>query len=154
MAVLLILFFPEKTANTESSAVSFKSPSLPRGELFFLRKDGSRKARLLIEIAENDYSRTKGLMFRRDLAENQGMLFIFKQEAPRAFWMKNTPLSLDMIFVNAHKEIVKIHKYTKPFSTQSYPSIKPAQYVVETIAGFTDRYEIKTGDHIAWERNK
>ena len=138
--------------NNTSEKLKIEAAGLPRGELYFIDKKGNRKARLLIEIAEDDYSRSKGLMLRRDLAENQGMLFIFEREAPQAFWMKNTPLSLDMIFLNARKEIVQIHKYTKPFSTQTYYSGRPAQYVVETVAGFADRYEIEIGDLIEWKR--
>ena len=64
--------------------------------------------------------------------------------------MRNTLISLDMIFVNAQKEIVTIHKNTKILSDQSYPSTKPAMYVIEVVAGFTDKYNIKEGDKISW----
>ncbi len=151
IAMLMIMWlYPKKNSGIRQSVVKPEPKTLPGGELQFIGKDGTVKANLLIEIAQDDYSRSKGLMLRRDLAENQGMLFIFEQEGPQAFWMKNTPLSLDMIFVNAKKEIVQIHKYTKPQSTQTYFSGKPAQFVVETVAGFTDRYEIKIGDKITW----
>ena len=156
--ILLILFYPKKISNLSQRSTQqskrLETVKLARGELYFLGADGQKKAGLLIEIAEDDYSRSKGLMQRRDLAENQGMLFIFDREEPRVFWMKNTPLSLDMIFINARKEIIRIHKYTTPFSTQTYPSGQPAQFVVETVAGFTDRYEIKIGDCIEWRRDK
>jgi len=81
---------------------------------------------------------------------NQGMLFIFPEEEIRSFWMRNTYISLDMIFVNADKKIVTIHKNTKTLSDQSYASTEPAQYVVEVCAGFSDKYSIKTGDKINW----
>ena len=156
LIVLVILFYPEKESNLsqQGSAESQKlgTMGLARGKLSFIGEDGQKKAELLIEIAEDDYSRSKGLMLRRDLAENQGMLFIFDREEPRVFWMKNTPLSLDMIFVNAQQKIIQIHKYTTPFSTQTYPSGRPAQFVVETVAGFTDRYEINIGDRVTWQR--
>jgi uncharacterized membrane protein (UPF0127 family) len=91
-------------------------------------------------------------MYRDKLAENQGMLFIFEDDAPRAFWMKNTVLSLDMIFVNSRNEIVTIHKNTTPYSEQSYESTKPAKYVIEVNAGYTDGHKVSVGDHIAWSR--
>ena len=156
LVVLVILFYPPKESNlSQQGSVQPQNLStlgLARGKLSFIGEDGQKKAELLIEIAEDDYSRSKGLMLRRDLAENQGMLFIFNREEPRVFWMKNTPLSLDMIFVNAQRKIIRIHKYTTPFSTQTYPSERPAQFVVETVAGFTDRYEIEIGDRVIWRR--
>lgn len=78
--------------------------------------------------------------------------FIFTNEEPQSFWMQHTPLSLDMIFVNKENEIVKIHKNTTPFSEQSYPSGRPAKYVVEVNAGYTDKFQIEEGDKIVWRR--
>jgi len=81
------------------------------------------------------------------------MLFIFSTEEPQSFYMKNTVMPLDIIFINSKKHIVKIHKNTKPFSEQSLPSLKPAIYVVEVIAGYTDKHSIKEGQLIDWRRN-
>jgi len=89
-----------------------------------------------------------GLMFRKSMEDTKGMLFIFDKTDMHSFWMKNTIMSLDILFVNEDKEIVKIHKNTKPYSTESLPSGKPAIYVVEVIAGFTDKYGVKEGDKI------
>jgi hypothetical protein len=89
-------------------------------------------------------------MYREKMAENQAMLFVFDGEGPRSFWMKNTILSLDMIFVNGKNEVVTIHKYTTPYSEDSYASTRPAQYVVEVNGGFADKYGIAAGDRIAW----
>ncbi|MCX6145376.1 MAG: DUF192 domain-containing protein [Ignavibacteriales bacterium] len=105
-----------------------------------------------IELAQNDSQRQLGLMYRDTLAENQGMLFVFDNEEVRAFWMKNTILSLDMIFVNAHNEIVTIHKYTTPYSEESYESTKPAKYVIEVNAGYADKRKISVGDRVSWSR--
>jgi len=91
-------------------------------------------------------------MYRDKLAENQGMLFVFEGEEDRSFWMKNTVLSLDMIFVNGKNQIVTIHKNTTPYSEQSYASTNPSQYVVEVNAGYTDKHKISVGDHITWSR--
>jgi uncharacterized membrane protein (UPF0127 family) len=93
-----------------------------------------------------------GLMFRKSMDDAKGMLFIFDKSEEHSFWMKNTVMSLDIIFINENKEIVKIHKNTKPFSTESLPSIKPSMYVVEVQAGFTDKYGIKEGDKIDFSK--
>ncbi len=123
------------------------------GELSFINSKGELISQLSIEIADDDEQRITGLMFRDKMEENQGMLFIFPYEAPQSFWMKNTILPLDIIFVSAKMEIVKIHKNTIPYSEQSYSSVRPSQYVVEVNAGYTDRYGIKEGDRIIWRRN-
>jgi len=123
------------------------------GELFFTKHEGEQISRIDIEIAEDDLKREIGLMMRRNMAENQGMLFIFPIETFQSFWMKNTILPLDIIYVNSQMEIVKIHKNTTPYSEQSYPSGKLSQFVVEVNAGYTDKYGIKEGDKIAFRRN-
>ena len=123
-----------------------------QGDLRFQSAKQDFVSAIDIELAETDPKRELGLMYRDKLAENQGMLFIFDDEATRSFWMKNTVLPLDMIFVNARDEIVTIHKNTTPYSEQSYVSTKPAKYVVEVNAGYTDRHTITVGDRISWTR--
>jgi uncharacterized protein len=118
------------------------------GDLTFLNSDGKEVKKIEIEIADNGEERQKGLMYRKSMDEAKGMLFVFPVEDQQAFWMKNTVLSLDIMFVGKDKKIVKIHKNTTPFSEKDLPSGKPAMYVVETIAGFSDKYGIKEGDKI------
>lgn len=137
----------DKTLNS-NTAYSFNK----QGELSFTDSLNQFKSKIDIEIADDDDKRMTGLMFRDKLAENQGMLFIFPEEDPQSFWMKNTVLPLDIIFVNAKQEIVKIHKNTTPYSEQSYASGKPAQYVVEVNAGYCEKNNIKEGDKIVWRR--
>lgn len=120
------------------------------GELTFTDTLGTLKAKIDLEIADNDYERQLGLMNRKEMKENQGMLFIFPRQDYQSFWMRNTLISLDMIFVNDKKKIVTIHKNTKILSDQSYPSSEPAKYVVEVLGGFADRYNIQVGDKIDW----
>jgi|YNPMSStandDraft_2_1061718.scaffolds.fasta_scaffold00044_28 hypothetical protein len=122
------------------------------GELSFLDSNGNFKTKIDIEIADNEIKQTRGLMFRTELKENQGMLFIFDKERYQSFWMKNTPISLDIFFVNSKSEIVSISEYAEPYSENHYVSKAPAQYVVETIAGFAQKYKIKPGDRIVWRR--
>lgn len=122
------------------------------GELTFRSSDGEFIKKIDIEIAENDHERADGLMMRFKLEDTQGMLFIFEYDTIQSFWMRNTFVPLDMIFVNKNNEIVTIHKNTEILSDQSYRSTSPALYVVEVHAGFTDKYNIKTGDKIVWRR--
>ncbi|MEK6651012.1 MAG: DUF192 domain-containing protein, partial [Bacteroidota bacterium] len=114
--------------------------------------DGTKLATIAIEIADDQKQRETGLMGRPTLGEDNGMLFIFEQTQPLAFWMMNTMISLDMVFVNVQKEIVTIHARTTPFSTESYPAAKEGLYVVEVNAGFCERHGIQEGDRIRFER--
>lgn len=123
------------------------------GELLFTDSNGDTISKIDIEIADDNLQRELGLMMRRGMAENQGMLFIFPVEMIQSFWMKNTIMPLDIIFVNSQMEIVKIHKNTTPYSEQTYPSGKPSIYVVEVIAGYTDKLGIKEGDKIVYRRD-
>ncbi len=135
--------------NIAHSAFSF----IKNGELTFIKKDGEFITKIEIEIADNDAKRAQGLMYRDKMKFNRGMLFIFPKEDIQSFWMKNTTLPLDIIFVNKNSEIIKIHKNTTPYSLESYPSGKPAQFVVEVNAGFTDKFNIVEGDKIVWRKN-
>ncbi len=120
------------------------------GELIFSDSLGNTKVKIDIEIADDEYRRQLGLMNRNEMDEKQGMLFIFPRQDYLSFWMRNTFISLDMIFVDESKTIVTIHKNTRILSDTSYPSAKPARYVVEVVAGFTDKYNIQIGDKIDW----
>jgi len=124
-----------------------------QGELIFSDAKDNLISRIDIEIADNEDKRMTGLMYRDKMDENLGMLFIFPVEEPQAFWMKNCILPLDIIYVNAKREVVSIQKNTEPYSERSLPSYKPAQYVVEVNAGYTDKYGIKEGTMIAWTRD-
>jgi len=135
-----------REASPLPSAYEFKK----QGELRFLDAQRKLVAAIDIELAMDEQTRELGLMYRERLEENQGMLFVFETAVPRSFWMKNTIVPLDIIFVDAKNRIVTIHKYTKPYSEESYSSATPAQFVVEVSEGFTDKYQIKVGDFIDW----
>ncbi len=123
------------------------------GELVFRAKiDSTHKKQISIEIADNDAETEHGLMHRHNLPDSVGMLFVFPDSRPRSFWMKNTPISLDIIFVNENKQIVTIQTDTQPYSEAPIRSDKPAKYVVEVVAGFCSRYNIENGDFIEFER--
>jgi len=100
----------------------------------------------VVELADDDAERSRGLMFRERLGPNAGMLFDFKREQHVSFWMKNTLIPLDMFFIKSDGRIVRIAKRTVPHSEQGIPSTEPVQAVLETNAGVADRYGIKAGD--------
>lgn len=132
---------------------SFEPQFQKEGRLWFLSGDGSDTlSTIAIEFAEDSYEIPMGLMHRTKMEEKQGMLFIFPDMRQRSFWMKNTHIPLDIVYVNDRKQIVSIASYTKPFSEQSIPSKKPAQFVVEVNAGFCERHGIKKGDFIKFKR--
>ena len=121
-------------------------------ELVFVSARGVTLARIDVEIAERATDRMRGLMFRERMDENQGMLFVFPAEESLSFWMKDTPLPLDIIFLGADRTIVTIRENTVPFSETSVPSDRPAQYVVEVNAGFAARHRLAPGDRVFWQR--
>ena len=153
--IIIIVFFWNLVVydKGKNSIHGIKARSaLGQGQVTFISPDSSQRETILVEIADDDYSRANGLMFREDLPESQGMLFIFEEEKQQFFWMKNTPVSLDMIFVNKGNKVVNIQKYTLPYSTRSYGSDGPALYVIEVVAGYSDKYGIDTGWTIEWKR--
>jgi uncharacterized membrane protein (UPF0127 family) len=136
-----------QTSPTTTSSPVFKK----EGELNFVKKENQQEIKKIdIEIADNEAERQQGLMYRTQMEDTQGMLFIFPETEMQSFWMKNTLLPLDLLFVNDQKEIVTIQKYAQPKSEQSIPSSKPAKYVIEVNAGFCDRYQIKEGDLVSF----
>lgn len=110
---------------------------------------GTNVHRFEVEIAATDQQRSMGLMFREEMAEDHGMLFLFATEGQRYFWMKNTPLPLDIIYIAANGRIVSIAADTKPFSLDTVPSDGPAQYVLEVNAGLSAKLGIKPGDQVS-----
>lgn len=121
------------------------------GELDFISAEtGDVIQHIDIEIAENEAERTQGLMFRKSMEESRGMLFIFQTEKVQGFWMRNTLISLDIIYVNADLEIVKIQRRTQPLSEVSLTSDVPALYVVEVIGGYCTKHNIREGDQIKY----
>ena len=103
-----------------------------------------------VEIADDPIERAEGLMGREDIMPGQGMLFVFDDEYPRSFWMKNTPLSLDILFFDAEGRWVSSQLSTTPFSTKSLPSGLPAQYALEILAGESERLGLGQDTILIW----
>ncbi len=105
-----------------------------------------------VEIARTQEELSRGLMDRPTLGENEGMLFIFSDSAPRSFWMRNTLIPLDIIFISSETKIVKILTAVPCTSEKCplYDSELPAQYVLEVNAGFVEKHGIREGDLVGF----
>jgi uncharacterized membrane protein (UPF0127 family) len=103
--------------------------------------------RFTIEVADTDDARSAGLMFRQDMDDDHGMLFVFEQTRRLSFWMQNTPMPLDLIFIDEDGRIVSI-RWGKPFSTASIGPLSPARFVLELKAGTAQNAGITEGDRV------
>ena len=122
----------------------------PRPEVVIHSATGPVHVR--VEVVDTPEARARGLMYRRDLAPNAGMLFIFPSETPQQFWMKNTPLPLDMVFIGRDQHIVGIVADTRPFTTTPVGVAAPSQFVLEVHAGFCAQHGIITGNDVEFAR--
>jgi len=102
-----------------------------------------------VEVADNDAERAKGLMYRKDLAEGRGMLFDFHRDQEVSFWMQNTYIPLDMIFIRGDGRILRIEENTEPLSTRLIPSRGPVRAVLEVTGGSARKLGIAPGDRVA-----
>jgi uncharacterized membrane protein (UPF0127 family) len=125
---------PKKTNLTQEVAFT------KQGTLKIINPETAKeKTSFDIEIADNEYK-------TQSMEANQAMLFIFKNEQPRSFYMKNTLFSLDIIYADAKKKIVSIQKSAKPLDPTSLPSNAPTTYVIEINGGLSDTLGIAVGD--------
>lgn len=127
--------------------------ALAQDEIKFKRSSlvvetASREIKFDVELALNDVERSRGLMFRDKLGPYEGMLFDFHQEAPVGFWMKNTLIPLDMLFVDAAGHIVNIHERAVPGSLDAIAAAAPVRAVIELNGGTAARLGIRPGDQV------
>jgi uncharacterized membrane protein (UPF0127 family) len=111
----------------------------------------SRAVVFFVEIADTAAKRQMGLQYRQSLGDDRGMIFLFPSESQQTFWMKNTPISLDMIFISRDRKVVGIVERTVPFSLDSRSVTQPSQYVLEINGGLARRYGIQTGDSVRFD---
>jgi len=146
------IFFDDKIQNTdkviierEKSGPSFKN----EGKLFFVdNHKNDTLSSISIEIADTPEEIGKGLMYRNRMEADQGMLFLFDAEKQQSFWMKNTKISLDIVFIDNNYQIVHIAKHTIPYSKDPILSMKPARYVLEVNGGFCDEHSIDENHYV------
>ncbi len=110
------------------------------------------RATITAEIADDPTTRAHGLMFRESLPQNHGMLFDFGTSDDVSFWMKNTPLSLDMIFIREDGTVARVVPNTVPYSTTAIPSGDPVRFVLELEAGSARRLGIVAGTRLTGPR--
>ena len=154
-AVVVFFIMNEKESGPnfieQDSAPTFKK----EGELLFINTTiGDTLAAIDIEIADNEQKTAQGLMYRSSMPQNAGMLFLMPNEEIQGFWMRNTYIPLDIIFINSKMEIVTIHRNTTPMLESSYISTAPALYVVEVNAGFCSKNNINEGAKIDYTTKK
>lgn len=157
IVVLILSLSDSDTSSTENIYAAKKDEPefVKEGRLFFIEDEtGDTLKTIAIEIADNNQERARGLMYRSKMADSVGMLFIFDRAREQSFWMKNTILTLDILYAGADGELLTIYKYTIPYSESPIPSFEKAKYVVEVIGGFTDRYKIERGDKISFVREE
>lgn len=113
-----------------------------------------RDTRFSVEIADQPDQQQLGLMFRDAMPDQHGMLFIFKGDVPRSFWMKNVRITLDILYFDSSQILVSMHQDVPPCRSPqcpSYKSIKPARYVLELNGGIAAQLDVSLGDYLEFE---
>lgn len=135
LCVALAVFLPSALAD-----------ALEKQPLSFVTAKGTHD--ITVEVADSEEERSTGLMFRRSIGPQEGMLFIYDREQDISMWMKNTYIPLDMIFVKRDGSIARIEANTEPFSENVILSQAPVLAVVEMAAGSAKRLGLKAGDRV------
>lgn len=142
-ALCLLAFLPFAALAVGGAGIN---PPLPTERIEIHSANGTHAFR--VEIADNETSREQGLMFRTKMAPDAGMLFDFHTPQATQFWMENTVLPLDMLFVRADGSIANIQADAVPYSRATIPSDGPVLVVIELNAGRAAALGIKAGDHV------
>jgi hypothetical protein len=149
IALVMALSVAACRGSDEPSVGSSPTGSLPRGTVTIGSASGERIFR--VEIAETDADRQRGLMFREELDPDAGMAFLFESPVNGSFWMKNTLIPLDMIFINGDRQVVAMHESVPPCRRDpcpGYDSGAPARFVLELAGGTAKRLKLRPGDKI------
>ena len=148
IALILPRFFSNESNRVQEIEITPQDIDFTRdGELSIFKNDSIIQT-IEVEFAKNDEERALGLMYRSSMDEHQGMWFIFPEEAPRSFYMRNTEIPLDIIYLDKDKKVVSIAKNARPYDETSLPSEKPAMYVLEINGGLSDKWGIEKGDRM------
>ena len=117
-----------------------------------LQLPNGQAQKFFVETVSTPANRTKGLMHRKNLAENEGMFFVFDEPQKLVFWMKNTLIPLDIIFIDSDWRVINIEKMARPCKIDpcpTYDSVSPGQYVLEINGGLSDKLGIKNGTKVS-----
>lgn len=151
ISVILIMVLPDKSPTSIDAQNNIKFEK--NGTAILSSIHGKVLSTFDIEIADTPDKVKTGLMYRDSLQLNQGMLFVFPEAQERSFWMKNTYLPLDIIFIGADSLILSIANNAEPFSEQSIDSHGAAKFVLEVNAGIANRVGLSKGDRIQWKKD-
>ncbi|TDQ29111.1 DUF192 domain-containing protein [Zeaxanthinibacter enoshimensis] len=139
----------EPKAKVVSKTISFTK----EGELQVYRNSSdSLIGNFDIEIADNEYETQTGLMYRASMEKDRGMLFIFPDERIHSFYMKNTQIPLDILYLTSDMKVASIKENAEPYNETSISSGVPVQYVLEINAGLSQELGIEAGDSIAFRK--
>jgi len=131
---------------TQAQEINGPQPTLPQSPLTI--DNGEKYLRFVVELADDGYEQQRGLMFRQSILSNEGMLFDFGTDFERAFWMRNTLVSLDMLFIRSDGTIHRIAANTTPLSNVRVPSFGPVSAVLELAGGRAAELGIEPGDTV------
>ncbi len=149
VALLAILFAPRPIMRDrrDPAPIARAQEGLEKHTFTLTRQDG-RVLPFTLEIAATERQQEIGLMFRTQLAENEGMLFPYPDDAPRMMWMKNTLIPLDMLFFDGEGRLVSVITRAQPESETILESVAPARQVLELRAGTVEAYGLAVGDRL------
>ncbi|MFC2107806.1 DUF192 domain-containing protein [Bacteroidota bacterium] len=146
LVIVLLIFILSKPSDTKSKSYSKEKYKLESTVVFKSADD--ILSVLWVEVAETPYEHSKGLMYRNYMPDSVGMLFIYPGSEERSYWMQNTRISLDIIYISDEMKIVSAYEFTIPYSEDGLPSHEACKYVIETNAGYMDEHRIEVGDRI------
>ncbi len=153
LVVFIFILFPLKPTPPKHQNKSSQQPLLIEGKVYFLQNDTNDTITSIdVAVADNIPERNRGLMYRYTMPDTVGMIFIFDEEDYLSFWMKNTHISLDIMYVNKNGVIVDIKEYTMPYSEEMIPSKIKSLFAVEVNAGFCQEHGIEAGDKILFRK--
>ena len=154
LAISSILLFATSCKEEQKVIKPIEITFKKEGELkLFKGTSDSLIATFDIEIADNEYETQTGLMHRKSMAVNNAMLFVFPDMIPRSFYMKNTYIPLDIIYLDSNNTIVSIQENAKPLDETSLPSNSAAQYVLEINGGLSQQWSITSGDRMTFTKS-
>lgn len=155
LAVLLVFFAVFSVFGLAIILTTVSPPDSVEQRTVQFISNGTLTATVSVEIADTPEERQQGLMGRTDLPENHGMLFVYEDERPRVFWMKQTEIPLDIIFLDAQKRVINVEQAdpepgVPPEQLERYTSDRPAQYVIELEQGFSEQHGIGPDTIAQW----
>lgn len=155
LSVIAVVFYSCKdNASQKEKVKAVEVVFTKEGELSLIKqKVDTLIAKIDIEIAETDFETQTGLMYRKSMAKNQGMLFVFPDERLHSFYMKNTEFALDLVFLKEDLRIASFQENAKPFDESPLSSQVPIKYVLEINAGLAQEWLLEVGDKMTYSKN-